>query len=378
MKTTKLNAWIMGLSMLAVASCSSDNTIKTTGGSAATESELETVINTYVDGVVLPTYSDMVGKVSSLNDKVTAFAANRTQGNLDAACDAWRAAREPWEKSEAFLYGPADYAGLDPSLDSWPLDQNGLDQVLSSGNFNSALGDSEAAISLRGFHTAEYLLFLNGNNRTLAEFEALSTASSGNNAMIYLQNVCSKLLTDTKSLYQAWNNGLGTEEVPIAFGQEFKSHNTARFGSAAVVIGTIIDGCMDIASEVGDAKIGEPHNLYVSGQTEKGLYAVESWYSWNSLTDYTNNIVSIENSYLGGIEGSRNSSGALSTLVASYDQALDVEIRAKITAAKTAINAIPAPFRNSLGNTSKVQAAMDACSELQLSLKKIKAALGID
>lgn len=45
-------------------------------------------------------------------------------------------AREPWEKSEAFLFGPVDAMGLDPNMDSWPLDQASIIQILNSGNFN--------------------------------------------------------------------------------------------------------------------------------------------------------------------------------------------------------------------------------------------------
>ena len=43
---------------------------------------------------------------------------------FETACNAWITAREPWEESEAFLFGPVDELGLDPNMDSWPLDQN--------------------------------------------------------------------------------------------------------------------------------------------------------------------------------------------------------------------------------------------------------------
>ena len=48
------------------------------------------------------------------------------------ACNAWITAREPWEESEAFLFGPVDELGLDPNMDSWPLDQNAIVQILNS------------------------------------------------------------------------------------------------------------------------------------------------------------------------------------------------------------------------------------------------------
>ena len=38
----------------------------------------------------------------------------------------------PWEQSEAFLFGPVDILGLDPNMDSWPLDQVAIVNILNS------------------------------------------------------------------------------------------------------------------------------------------------------------------------------------------------------------------------------------------------------
>ncbi|MBQ2321206.1 MAG: peptidase M75, partial [Bacteroidales bacterium] len=80
-----------------------------------------------------------------------------------------------WEKSEAFLFGPVGDKGLDPNMDSWPLDQNGIEKVISSGDFSGMNWSGEfdedndniaAAQSLRGFHTLEFLIFKDGKART--------------------------------------------------------------------------------------------------------------------------------------------------------------------------------------------------------------------
>ena len=66
--------------------------------------------------------------------------------------------------------------GLDPNMDSWPLDQNGIVQVLNSqnwddlewsGNFDEEDEAIGAAQSVRGYHTLEYLLFKDGQPRTV-------------------------------------------------------------------------------------------------------------------------------------------------------------------------------------------------------------------
>ena len=113
---------------------------------------------------------------------------------------------------------------------------------------------------------------------------------------------------------------------------------------------------------MGQAKIGDPYDLYVSGKTNEALYAVESWYSWHSRDDYTNNIYSIRNAYYGSRDGSVNKN-SLSKLVEKYNAELDADVKKAITNAANAIQAIPQPFRNNI-NSNEAQAAMEACAEL--------------
>jgi hypothetical protein len=113
-------------------------------------------------------------------------------------------------------------------------------------------------------------------------------------------------------------------------------------GESLVCVEQLIDGCIDIAGEVGTSKIGDPYDLYVSGQKTNALYAVESWYSWHSRDDYSNNILSIRNAYYGSRDGSI-ASKSLATLIASKNASLDTQMRSAIEAAKTAILSIPLP-----------------------------------
>ena len=365
------------LALTNVACSENDNPDTPAGGNTFEEvvdqQMAQAAVDAYVDNTVIPTYLSMKNRVTALQTAVNTFLNNKTQANLDAACDAWRAAREPWEESEAFLFGPAEYEGLDPSLDSWPLEMEEINAILKNQNWGD-LEDGEAnedgeqsAWGVRGFHTLEYLLFESGNPRqatTVTDAEAR-----------YTQIVTNRLLKDTETLYYAWSTDNVIENYSNCFGDEFKEYNTSRFGSLATVISQIFDGCIDIAGEVGDAKIGEPWNKYKTNK-EEGVLAVESWYSWNSLTDYTNNIVSIENAYNGGITGNRGTS--LSDLVKSVNPSADEALQNAIEQAKKQINEIPAPFRNHLDKDSEIEAAMDACSALSDALVKAKGALKLD
>ncbi len=368
----KKNVLMMGLAMMglcAFTACSSDDDKKEESKIEILDAEYDAIINQYVDNVALPTYNDLKTKNTALYNAVVSFGNAPSDANFQAVCNAWLTAREPWESSEAFLFGPvADY-GLDPNMDSWPLDQEAIVKLLESQQWNEMewTGDYDeddeaiaAAQNVRGFHTLEFLAFRDGKARTLTDTaidgEAANAVYNESNATAwaqYMRNTAQLLVKDVTTLVDAWNNG---------YAASFKSHNGGDFTSGLSCIEQLIDGCIDIAGEVGDAKIGDPYSLYVSGKTTEALYAVESWYSWHSRDDYTNNILSIRNAYYGSRDGSINAN-SLSKLVAKYNAPLDTKVKDAIKSAADAIQAIPQPFRNNI-NSSEAKAAMEACSDL--------------
>lgn len=169
----------------------------------------------------------------------------------------------------------------------------------------------------------------------------------------YMVTVSGLLAGDANQLYSEWKNG---------YANIFKDHNSDEYKSAIECVEQIFDGCIDIANEVGDSKIGEPYRLYQSGSITEALYAVESWYSWHSRDDYRNNIYSIRNAYYGSRDGSV-SAYSLSAILAAKNVELDARAKTMIRGAADAIYAIPQPFRNNI-NSKEAAAAMNACADL--------------
>ena len=363
----------------AVSSCSDDNNNDNTVDDSAMDPVKTALINDYIDLTVLPTYDDMKAKVWDLMDAVTVMfeSETATQDQLNAVCAAWRNAREPWELSEGFLYGPAANYSIDPSLDSWPLDQVNIEALLNS---SQNIAEQTFAQDNSGFHTLEYLIFLNGKPRDI------SSISSRQKEYIYY--VTKKLLDDTVRLWAEWHGEkaisdqrdaelIENDEITIAGGEDgfaelLRNPNMyQKYKTQNQVLEEIIDnGLCNIANEVGTQKIGNPYR-------EQDVYAVESWYSFNSLDDYENNIISIENSYLGGPAATRKSETSMSAYVASKNSDLDAEITKAISDARKAIRDIPAPFRDQVtkGKVATIDTAMDKLAELNKSLKKIKSVL---
>lgn len=203
--------------------------------------------------------------------------------------------------------------------------------------------------------------------QTAAELDySSSNAKSWGN---YMQNVASLLKTDASNLYKAWSEG-GVSEYTEPFATTFKNQ-TGDWTSAKSCTQEIIEKCAEIANEVGQAKIGDPLALYESGQTTEALYAVESWYSWHSIDDYSNNILSIRNSYYGvksyndaGDATVTPASNSLYTLISVKDSEINAEMVAAINNAWSAIQSIPAPFRNNI-NSQEAKDAQTACVDLE-------------
>ena len=356
---------------LSLAACSEDKSEEIVEKDKLEMSLLDPIVKTYADGVVLPTYQSLMKKNEALYEKVSALCETPSDKAFEDAAEAWLESREPWEKSEAFLFGPVDALGLDPNMDSWPLDQAGIEQILASGDWGALEwtedSEAEAAQGVRGFHTLEYLLFKDGEARTISDEDYLAAPEAWCN---YMKAVANLLKKDATELYEAWAvsyNG-GDAYVDI-----FKGHNNSTYPTALACIEEIVDGCITIADEVGNAKIGDPYNLYMSGKTTEALYAVESWYSWHSKDDYTNNIYSIRNAYYGSLTTSI-AANSIAALVAKQNATLDKEVKEAITAAEKAIQAIPTPFRNHI-KSSEAEAAMDACADLVDVLENLKSEL---
>mgnify|MGYP002622060554 CR=1 FL=1 len=360
---------------------------KDNGEDSSDDSKAAAVAEQFVDNTVAPTYTALASAAEELADQLAALknSSNPTQSALQAACDKFLEAREWWEKSEAFLFGAAADYGIDPHIDSWPLDEDNFNTLMNSPNMLAALdgnvGDVVAGENLGnallGFHGIEYILFENG--------VAKNVSSISDNEWIYVTAVAGDLRNRCFQLEVGW---IGDDapashieklddlemQYTVASGELSYGENMKKAGQAGSTYGTrlaalmsIVQGCIDIADEVGSSKI----NAAFSG--EDPTY-IESPYSYMSITDFTNNIKSIQNVWMGGIEGQRDESKSLNKYVGDIDNALATAVVAKIDNALAKIGAMPAPFALNYSNAANGD-AVEACTELSEILDEVVEAL---
>jgi hypothetical protein len=123
----------------------------------------------------------------------------------------------------------------------------------------------------------------------------------------------------------------------------------------------IIAGCIDIAGEVADLKMGNP---YISSTAEQRDY-IESPYSCTSTIDFADNIRSIQHAYCGAQAGEHS----ISNYVYRQNAELDARVRKAIEDAIKAIEQI-GDFENTAQNNPLVKAAIDQVSALEEVLDK--------
>jgi uncharacterized iron-regulated protein len=377
----KCSLWsAAALLSVAFAACEKDNNDPTD----TTDDVYKAILQEYVDGVVAPTYKSLAEAALAMRPANEALKNGQSATTIAEAAAAWMTARIFWEKSEAFLFGPVgeDAFDIDAHIDSWPLEKDAIDEVLD----NDAIGltgqvawrDLDAEVI--GFHVTEYLLFRDG----------LPRASLTDAEVKYLTAATDALIWDCVLAYVAWAgvNNVSAEiravfnenaDVVAAlngnstyqnFADKLKNATGKYDGRFTDALSEISDGAADIAGEVGATKIESP---YVNHLVEE----VESWYSWHSLDDYTNNILSIKYAYYGGIDLSAPKANSLSAYVAGKNAALDTQIKDKIAECITKIQAIGAGgksfyevVRDQL-NAPQVEAAVDACADLEGLFKQI-------
>ena len=125
----------------------------------------------------------------------------------------------------------------------------------------------------------------------------------------------------------------------------------------------IIQGCIDIADEVGNTKIGRPNQ----GGSDDDRNYIESPYSLNSIEDFQDNIRSIENSYFGSVSGDPS----ISDYIKSVNPSLDAEMRTAIDNSIKAIGAIPEPFAKNARSQAATNAVKVTGTDLVATLEKV-------
>lgn len=346
------------------------------------------IADRFVNHTVIPTYTSLSDYTEQLVEDLQALREDVSQANIDKACETFLTARAYWEKSEAFLWGAATDFGIDPHIDTWPLDLVGLKEALTNEAQIAGLASEDGDVyageklgpTLLGFHGIEYVLFFEGRHRTADWFAEgnYDNEVKCSDYLTYAVAVAGDLRNKCWQMELAWagedhnperyakvNDEL---ELPLVMtGGAYYGENLLNAGrpgstctSATVAMQWLIEGCNTIADEVASQKIG----MVYTGVDEN---YVESPYSYMSIVDFKDNMISIRNVWNGGVEGDYDSVNSLSAYFQEENPELETRVSDAIERSIDAIEAIPEPFIENYQDEN-CAAAISAIQELDSAL----------
>ena len=327
MKAFKLIG-VLAVAAATLLSCNKDP--KADAGLTAQEKALKAAVEGYVPGVIYKIYDNLADETESLYNQLSDLKkkGTYTQAAIDRICTTFLSARKWWEQSEAFLYGAATAYGIDPHIDSWPLDKDKLAKSLSNAETIADLDEDgagavdEVGAASLGFHGIEFIIFRDGKNRTAAALggveddEAFAGRNvTGKSEVIFATAVAEDLRNYCFELQAAWDPDCPADRIALVedelelpttmdsgltYGENLlqtgKAGSTYRNWPEAVS-SILVAGCSNICNEVANTKIGTAH--YVNSKEYDPNY-IESPYSKKSYQDFKDNILSIQYSLYGG------------------------------------------------------------------------------
>ena len=319
-----------------------------TGAASAQEPAAEAILATYAD-IALAGYEDSLATARALDAAAHALIASPADDTLAAAREAWKAARIPYQQTEAFRFGNAIVDEWEGRVNAWPLDEGLIDYVAASYGSESdenglytanvianptimvdgaeldairitptllrdglqEAGGIEANVAT-GYHAIEFLLWgqdLNGTGpgagaRSAADYGA---AEHADRRGAYLDAATDLLVADLEEMVANWQQG-----------------GPARAALAEAGIATILTG-------MGSLSFGE-----LAGERMKlGLLLHDPEEEHDCFSDNTHishlyDAVGIRNVYLGKYVrtgGEVVEGPSLSALIAARDPKLDQEIK---------------------------------------------------
>ena len=360
------------------------------GGGGVTsdkEAALQKTVTPYVNNTVVATYSAMADAGLTLLEQAEQMLDKVEKGEdysqlMKDADASWRLMRKHWEQSEAFLFGPAGDHSIDSHIDSWPLDFNAMNSLLNNAAQMAQIEEEGGAYvgdklgyALKGFHAAEYLLFetVEQGGRAVGTGRPHATNLTHAEA-VYLVGIIEDLTQQAILLEYCWAGKVSDAKQKLLddaeiepwednYGQQMINAGKpgSKFVSYQEVAEEIVAGCIDIAGEVADLKMGNP---YISSNETQRDY-IESPYSCTSTIDFADNIRSIKNAYCGAKSGD----ASISDYVKKQDKSLDEDVRKAIDESIAAIEAIR-DFENTAQSNPQVKAAIDKVSALEDVLAK--------
>jgi putative iron-regulated protein len=385
---------------------------------AKAETDAKAVIKTYAD-IALAKYEDSLTTAQALDKAVDALIANPSADTLNAAREAWKAARIPYQQTEVYRFGNKIVDDWEGKVNSWPLDEGLIDYVAKSygtesdenalytanviankeieingkkvdaskltpeflsGTLQEA-GGVEANVAT-GYHAIEFLLWgqdLHGTGpgageRRYTDYD-LKNCTGGNcdRRAEYLKSASDLLVSDLQEMVGNWKED-GAARKNLTDGDVNTGISTIFTGMGSLSYGELAGERMKLGLLLHDPE--EEHDCFSDNTYNSHLY----------------DAVGIRDAYHASykrLDGSVVSGPSVSDMVKAADPAIDKELSGKLDTTVAKMEAIKARALageaydqqiaegNTAGNAT-VQAAIDALIDQTKSIERAVGSLKLN
>jgi predicted lipoprotein len=321
--------------------------------------------------VLIPVYELFETRTGELSDAIEGYCA--ALGGADeataqaAAQDAWRLAMDAWEQAEAALIGPAamDSGALRDRIYSWPLVSScAVDQDVMLKRDDPAYDIRTRLTNRRGLDALEYVLFAPSLDHTCPiqsepiGWDALDDAQRRAARCAFAADAAIDVGEAAAIVTQAWSPSGGDFLGDLSRAGEAGS----SFSSAQEAVNVVSDAMFYVDSEVKDMKLGEPAGIVpnrcgtVQEPCPDELELPHATYSKQSVAA---NLIGLEQVFIGG-----DGLGFDDFLIELGAGELAQTMRAELTAARAATDAIPGTLTEALTDDYASIAAAHAAVKL--------------
>jgi hypothetical protein len=348
-------AVVAALVVMTIAACDSTDSSDPSGESEFDRMEL---LENYGDAIILQAYETLEADVEALNASAQAFVDAPSEATLADVRNDLKAARMAWQNASLFQFGPAESLTLRSALNTYPTNEQQIDENIASGDYTlGSVADRPAG----GFPALGYLL--HGVGATDAEIiDAYASDANADGRSTYLLDNVAFIQQNVEQVVTEWSPS----------GGDYLGMFTSEANAGTDVgssLGMLINAYVKHYERyLRDGKIGIPAGVRSAGVPRPT--STEAAHGGYSLDLALANLQATKRLYLGETPSGQDGTGLDDNLEALGAGELDTEIVTAIDEAISALEALSDPLADQIdSNNDPVLTAFQEMQDIVVLLK---------
>ena len=348
--------------------------------------DLEAILTSLAENVILPVYQDFHTAALALQttaDDYAAAVASDSNGadELAALKEAWKTAMAAWQQAEMLQIGPAGSSSktiagdnIRDEIYSWPtVNSCRIDQELVEAVYDASGFFSDELVNVYGLDAIEYLVFEQSSQNTCPSvvhlntsgaWSAMSDADLKSGRASYSKSLAANLVTRANELVNHWSAEDGNFVEDLAKAGE----NGSIYQTQLEALNDVFAAMFFLDTTIKDKKLAIPAGLSTSCDGVCPDKAESQW-AHVSKVNIVSNLKAFQRTFHGGLSPAEDVGFDDFLVELGYDE-LAQTMTEDIAAAITATEAINGTLKDALNNDyDNVKAAYDAVKAVTDNLK---------